>query len=370
MYLNLSLFSKTARLGQILADIDAGGTPKMEFYVGGPPATPDDQPPGALLANLSCSSPFGVISNGFADPELTATGAGYTAIPNFTPAGATGGSGAQFQVVMQVSTFTASGGQNFAVNDLLVLPAISPSCLQPAILTITSVDFNGGITGTSLQQAGQFITTLPSNPVSEFETTGVGYGATVAFATYSVAAVNTLMPGQNYTSAGQTGQSLFTGGAGGAGAAATPRLTPVLVANAITTANAVSGGACGMARIVSAGGLELAITNPGSGGTDGTFVFGVSGGTGAGGCSGTFTVFGGHVVALQLTNPGVYTVAPTITTTASAGLSGAVITAALGAGVVDLDVGVAGSGASVIMNSTTVVTGGPVVATSAYITEA
>src|SRR4051812_17704961 len=111
MYLNLSLFSKTARLGQMLTSIDAGGPPSLKFYAGGPPATPDDQPPGALLANLAGSSPFGVISNGFADPELTATGAGYTDIPTFTPAGATGGSGAQFQVVMQVSTFTVSGGQ-------------------------------------------------------------------------------------------------------------------------------------------------------------------------------------------------------------------------------------------------------------------
>lgn len=367
-YLNLSLFSKTARLSQMLTDIDAGGTPIMDFYTGAPPATPDDPPSGTMLASLTCSSPFGVISNGFATPEMTAAGAGYTGIPTFTPAGSTDGSGAQFQVVMQLATFRASGGQAFAVNDLLVLPALGATCLQSAILQVTSVDGNGAITGASLQQAGQFITSLATGPISEFETTGVGYGATVTFETYSVAAVNTLAPGNSYTSAGQSGQSLFSGG-GGTGAAATVRLTPVLTANAITTVNAVSGGTCGMARIRCAGGLELAISNPGSGGTDGTYTLGVSGGAGSD-FSGTFTVLNGAIVALQIADPGVYTVAPTITTNASAGLSGAVVTAELGAGVVDLDVGVAGSGASVIMNSTTVVAGGPVVVTSAYIAEA
>jgi hypothetical protein len=95
-YLNLNLASKTARLGQILADIDAGGTPLMDFYAGAPPASPDDPPAGDLLASLTCSAPFGAISNGVDDPAVTAAGAGYTAIPNFALVGATAGFGAQF----------------------------------------------------------------------------------------------------------------------------------------------------------------------------------------------------------------------------------------------------------------------------------
>jgi hypothetical protein len=161
----------------------------------------------------------------------------------------------------------STGGQGFAVNDLLVLPAPGQTCVQPVVLQVTSVDGNGAITGASIQQAGQFILALPSNPVSEFETSGVGHGATVTFETYSVAAVQTLAPGQDFTSAGKSGTALFTGGAG-AGAAASVRLTPVLTAGAISTVNAASGGVCGMARIVSAGGLALSIGNPGSGGTD------------------------------------------------------------------------------------------------------
>lgn len=368
-YLNLSLFSKTSRLNQILTAVDDGSAPVLSIYAGGPPPSPDDPPGGALLAALPCSSPFGAVSNAFDIPVITAAGSGYTSIPTFAPVGQTGGSGAQFQPVMQVATcHVAVAGTQFQADDLLVLPALSPTCLQPAVLKVTSIDSNGGILAASIQQAGQFITTLPSGPVSEFETSGVGRGATITFDTYSVAGVNALVPGQNYTSAGASGPALFTGG-GGTGAAAAVRLTPILNAGAISTTNAVSGGTAGMARVSCGGGLALTISAPGSGGANGTFALAVSGGTGSG-FSGSFTVAGGEAVALQIENPGVYTVAPGVVLTASAGLSGASVIAALGAGVVDLDVGVAGSGASVIINSTNIITGGPVVVTSAYIVEA
>lgn len=368
-YLNLSLFSKTARLGIILSDIDAGSAPTLSLYAGGPPTSPDVAPEGALLASLPCSSPFGVITNGFDDPAVTAAGTGYTGIPAFAPVGFTAGSGAQFQVAMQLATLAVSTpGIHFTVNDLLVLPILSATCLQPVVLKVTGVDGNGGITAVSVQQAGQFVASLPGAPVSQFETTGVGSGAVITFSTYSVEGVTTINPGEGYTSAGESGAALFSGG-GGTGAAASVGLTPILSASAISTVNAASGGVVGLARIADSAGLALQIASPGSGGTNGTFSLGTTGGTGSG-FSGTFTVAGGEVVALQVENPGSYTGAPTMTTTASSGLSGASVTAALGAGVVDLDVGVAGSGASVIINSTSIVSGGPVVVTSAYIAEA
>ncbi len=368
-YLNLSLSNKTTRLSAILADVDVGAAPVISFYAGSPPATPDDVPEGALLAALPCSSPFGAISNGFSNPVVTEAGTGYTGIPTFAPIGATGGGGAQFQVAMQLAALAVSTpGADFAINDLLVLPTLSATCLQPVILKVTAVDGNGGIAGTSIQQAGQFVAALPGAPVSEFETTGVGHGAAITFSTYSVVGVAALAPGQNYTSAGESGSALFSGG-GGAGAAADVRLTPILTAGAVSTVNAASGGIVGMARISNHTGLALQIAAAGSGGTNGTFALATSGGTGSG-LSGTFTVAGGQIVALQIEDPGAYTAAPTISTAASAGLSGASVTATLGAGVVDLDVGVAGSGASVVINSTNVVSGGPVVVTSAYIAEA
>lgn len=70
------------------------------------------------------------------------------------------------------------------------------------------------------------------------------------------------------------------------------------------------------------------ITGAGSGGTDGTFALAFTGGTGAG-AAGTFTVTGGELVSIAITNRGVYTVAPTLDFTASASLIGATATVAL-----------------------------------------
>lgn len=68
----------------------------------------------------------------------------------------------------------------------------------------------------------------------------------------------------------------------------------------------------------------------GTGGTAGTFALGFSGGTGSGG-AGTFTVANGGITAINITAPGRYTVAPTLTFGASSGLTGASSTATLGA---------------------------------------
>jgi len=69
----------------------------------------------------------------------------------------------------------------------------------------------------------------------------------------------------------------------------------------------------------------------GSGGTNGTFALGFSGGS-ITGMSGTFTVAGGAVTAITITNPGVGTgtTPPTLAFTASAGLTGASATAVVG----------------------------------------
>lgn len=70
------------------------------------------------------------------------------------------------------------------------------------------------------------------------------------------------------------------------------------------------------------------ISAAGSGGTDGTFALAFTGGTGSG-AAGTFTVTSGAVTSVLITDPGVYTVAPTLDLTASAGLTGATVTVAL-----------------------------------------
>jgi lysophospholipase L1-like esterase len=69
----------------------------------------------------------------------------------------------------------------------------------------------------------------------------------------------------------------------------------------------------------------------GSGGTNGTFDVGFSGGSGTGAAA-RFTVSGGALVNITITNPGTgYTSAPTLSFSASSGLSGASATAVIGA---------------------------------------
>lgn len=70
------------------------------------------------------------------------------------------------------------------------------------------------------------------------------------------------------------------------------------------------------------------IANAGTDGTDGTFALSFSGGTGSG-AAGTFTVTDGSITAVAITNPGTYTIAPTLTFTASAGLTSASVTVSL-----------------------------------------
>jgi len=78
----------------------------------------------------------------------------------------------------------------------------------------------------------------------------------------------------------------------------------------------------------------VTIAAAGSGGTDGTFALAFSGGAGTDiiAPTGTFTVSGGAVTAVTITQRGGgYTTAPTISTAASAGLTGATLTAVLDA---------------------------------------
>lgn len=79
---------------------------------------------------------------------------------------------------------------------------------------------------------------------------------------------------------------------------------------------------------------SVTITAAGSGGTDGTFALAFSGGAGTDliAPTGTFTVSGGAVTAVTITQRGGgYTTAPTISTAASAGLTGATLTPVLDA---------------------------------------
>jgi phage tail sheath protein FI len=69
---------------------------------------------------------------------------------------------------------------------------------------------------------------------------------------------------------------------------------------------------------------------PGNSGANGTFALAFTGGTGSG-AEGTFTVSGGSLTAINITKSGRYTVAPSFSFAASAGLTGAAATATLAA---------------------------------------
>lgn len=71
-----------------------------------------------------------------------------------------------------------------------------------------------------------------------------------------------------------------------------------------------------------------AVGGQGSGGANGIFALAFTGGTGTGG-EGTFTVAGGALTSITITNPGLYTVAPALSFAASAGLTGATGTVGL-----------------------------------------
>lgn len=71
-----------------------------------------------------------------------------------------------------------------------------------------------------------------------------------------------------------------------------------------------------------------AITTPGAGGANGTYALAFIGGTGSG-ATGTFTVAGGALTAVTITNKGVYTAAPTLSFVASTNLVGAAATLVL-----------------------------------------
>jgi phage tail sheath protein FI len=75
-------------------------------------------------------------------------------------------------------------------------------------------------------------------------------------------------------------------------------------------------------------GISASIGAQGTGGANGTFALAFSGGAGTG-AAGTFTVAAGKLTSFVITNPGVYTSAPTAVLTASAGLTTATLTLTL-----------------------------------------
>ena len=158
---------------------------------------------------------------------------------------------------------------------------------------------------------------------------GIGYSAQPnIIITSGISSVSNLVGGTGYTNA--TTQITISGG-GGSGAV----LIPVISGGVITMIPVGTSGAYSTVPTITITSGITGSTNivGGSGYTNGTYDLIVSGGGGSG-CTGTFTITGGALASISITNAGTgYTSAPTFSfANAPFGGTGASATATLGTG--------------------------------------
>jgi hypothetical protein len=187
------------------------------------------------------------VGDGINQVAITAAGSGYTGVPtvSFTGGGGTGaagtavlgfpinsiavntagsyatnptvsvgapGSGATFTHTMKaVSATQVAGGSGYVANDTITLTGGSSSVAT--ILTVTSVDGGGAVTGVSVSTPGNY-TVLPTSPVAQGSTSGSGTGATFTVL-WGLLAITVTANGTGYTSA----SALVVSGGGGTGGA-------------------------------------------------------------------------------------------------------------------------------------------------------
>lgn len=132
---------------------------------------------------------------GISGITVTAPGT-YTALPTVSTTGP--GTGAAFAPHMGGITPTlVSGGSGYVVGNLITLAGGTRS--TPVVITVDSVDGGGAILTSHMSTAGNY-TALPTNPVAQATTSGIGTGATfnMNWIVLSVAITN---PGSGYTDA-------------------------------------------------------------------------------------------------------------------------------------------------------------------------
>jgi hypothetical protein len=141
-------------------------------------------------------------------PGTTTAGTGYTLVPalSISAPQTTGGVQATGNATLvAISTTLGVGGTGYVVNDLITLS----NGVIIKVLTVSS----GAVATMSIQNAGSIGGgAVPTNPVAQISTTGVGSGATFNL-TWGLGAPNITNPGSGYTSATAT----LTGGGTGTG---------------------------------------------------------------------------------------------------------------------------------------------------------
>lgn len=158
---------------------------------------------------------------------------------------------------------------------------------------------------------------------------GIGYtGPPAITITSSVINTSGLVGGSGYVEANT---QVTVSGGGGSGAT----ITAAVISGAITTLiiSSLGTGYSSTPTITITSGITGTTSIvAGSGYTNGTYPLGVSGGGGSG-CTGTFTISGGGLTSISITNAGTgYTSAPTLSFPGAGSGTGASATATLGTG--------------------------------------
>lgn len=117
---------------------------------------------------------------------VTATGSGYAGIPVVTITGGNGAGATADATLKAISVAVSLGGSGYVVNDTIVLDA--GTFVTPVTVKVDAVTL-GVITAVSIVTAGNY-SAIPSNPVDQDTTSGVGINAEFT-ATWGV---NTVLP--------------------------------------------------------------------------------------------------------------------------------------------------------------------------------
>lgn len=168
-------------------------------------------------ANLSGPGPISAVT-------VTNAGSGYTSLPTLGTSG--NGSGASLSPNMKALAATLqAAGSGYAPGDTITLTGGTHSAA--IVITVDTVS-SGAIATFHISTAGSY-SALPTNPVAQGSTSGVGTGATFNITSWGLASVTVNSGGSNYDS----GSALTATGGGGSGIAGT--FTVTNAGNACTT---------------------------------------------------------------------------------------------------------------------------------------
>lgn len=139
-----------------------------------------------VAGSLGAAVTANVVDGEITSYTVQAPGSGYTAVPAVTITGGNGTGATAEATLKAISVAVSLGGSGYVVNDTIVLDA--GTFVTPVTVKVDAVTL-GVITAVSIVTAGNY-SAIPSNPVDQDTTSGVGINAkfTVTWG------VNTVLP--------------------------------------------------------------------------------------------------------------------------------------------------------------------------------